>query len=52
MSTKIIFTESEAAKIKEDKKCADRVKSILFHKRRNDAEDRALLKAESDYFFK
>jgi|TARA_R110000803_G_scaffold151953_1_gene217034 hypothetical protein len=47
MTIKLIFTESEAAKIKEDKKCADRVKSILFHKRRNDAEDRAALKAEA-----
>ena len=47
MSTKIIFTESEVAKIKEAQKCSDRAKNILFHKRRNDAEDRAALKAEA-----
>ena len=47
MSNKEIFTESEVAKIKEDKKCADRAKNILFHKRRNEAEDRAALKAEA-----
>jgi hypothetical protein len=47
MSNKEIFTENEVAKIKEDKKCEDRQKNILFHKRRNDAEDRAALKAEA-----
>ena len=47
MSNKLVFTESEVAKIKEDKKCADRQNNILFHKRRNDAEDRAALKAEA-----
>ena len=47
MSIKIVFTENEVAKIKESEKCSDRAKNILFHKRRNDAEDRAALKAEA-----
>ena len=47
MSIETVFTESQVAKIKEAQKCSDREKNILFHKRRNDAEDRAALKAEA-----
>ena len=48
MTIKLIYTSEEVVKIKDAQKAADRIKNELFHKRRNDAEDRAALKAEAN----
>jgi hypothetical protein len=48
MTIKLVFTKDEVAQMKAEQELAAKMNNLRFNKRRNDAEDRAALKAEAN----